>query len=228
VNQFTFGDHLRRQLIFLRNSCNAFDRGEQDEAIRIATVIRVLVHDSKSSVSLLTHLSAKNIHLLAITGFDAMDEPHVLAAGLVSFPSDQRSSSGIGTKVIFAKGHLLVDEWWNQTVYVAGNVRMSRRAIVLAAANKDGGAHVDKELSADYLTLINQGAGKVYDFPSGIEVPIDPAHYSYLRTMGDELLQSTGLLSLAVGNISVTSKGERIIDSQVQTRVVFGNGSEKF
>ena len=40
---------LVRQLGFLRHSCELFDRGNQDEAIRIATCIRVLLHDAKSN-----------------------------------------------------------------------------------------------------------------------------------------------------------------------------------
>jgi hypothetical protein len=51
---------LDRQLGFLRRSCAAFDGGAFDEAVRIALTIRVLVHDTKQSTSLLTHLGIRN------------------------------------------------------------------------------------------------------------------------------------------------------------------------
>lgn len=55
-----FEKQLDQQLTYLRRSCATFDEGFHDEAPRIATTIRVLVHDTKSSTSLLTHLGLKN------------------------------------------------------------------------------------------------------------------------------------------------------------------------
>jgi hypothetical protein len=52
-------DHLKRQKAFLGRSSHAFDAGAEDEAVRLATVIRVLVHDTPNSTSLLTHLGVK-------------------------------------------------------------------------------------------------------------------------------------------------------------------------
>ncbi len=43
--------HLKRQLIFLRNSVAAYDNGCVEEAIRIGVVIRVLCHDTQSSLT---------------------------------------------------------------------------------------------------------------------------------------------------------------------------------
>ena len=50
----------REQWAFLRKSCAAFDAGDETEAKRIATSLRVLLHDYKQSVSLLTQLSLKD------------------------------------------------------------------------------------------------------------------------------------------------------------------------
>ena len=58
-----FKAHLFRQLGFLWRSCQAYDEGHIDEAVRIATVIRVLIHDTQASTSLLKHLDAENILL---------------------------------------------------------------------------------------------------------------------------------------------------------------------
>ena len=54
--------HLEEQIIFLINSSKSFDDGFQCEAKRVATTIRVLLHDNPPhSVSLLTQLNKKNI-----------------------------------------------------------------------------------------------------------------------------------------------------------------------
>ena len=59
-----YKEHLKRQLAFLERSCIAYDQGYTDEAIRMATVIRVLLHKTHRSTSLLAHLGRENINLL--------------------------------------------------------------------------------------------------------------------------------------------------------------------
>ena len=54
-------DHLCEQLHFLRASAASYDNGAEGEAKRLATTIRVLVHDTKKSKSLLLQLSMKHL-----------------------------------------------------------------------------------------------------------------------------------------------------------------------
>jgi hypothetical protein len=56
---------LQKQLGFLTRSCRDYDLGESDEAIRIATTIRVLIHQTPKSTSLLKHLNSTTINLLS-------------------------------------------------------------------------------------------------------------------------------------------------------------------
>ena len=53
-------NHLCEQVQFLAASAAAFDNGHEGEAKRLATTIRVLVHDTKSSRSLLRQLNMKH------------------------------------------------------------------------------------------------------------------------------------------------------------------------
>ena len=53
-----FKDQLRRQIKFLETSCQSYDQGEVEEAVRIAVALRVLFHDSQTSRSLLRHMGA--------------------------------------------------------------------------------------------------------------------------------------------------------------------------
>lgn len=52
-------NQLSDQLTFLRASCASFDSGFEEEAKRLATTIRVLVHDTKDSKSLLQLMQRK-------------------------------------------------------------------------------------------------------------------------------------------------------------------------
>ena len=49
--------HLKEQIQFLLKSCQSYDEGFFSEAKRLAVVIRVLLHDTKDSYSLLTLLN---------------------------------------------------------------------------------------------------------------------------------------------------------------------------
>ena len=53
-------EQLSRQLSFLERSASAFDAGHRDEAIRIATTVRVMIHETQKSACLLTLLRARN------------------------------------------------------------------------------------------------------------------------------------------------------------------------
>jgi hypothetical protein len=59
-----FREKLREQLSSIANSCAAYDAGHRSEAVRIGTSLRVLLHDTGKSTSLLTHLGAKQVPIL--------------------------------------------------------------------------------------------------------------------------------------------------------------------
>ena len=71
--------HLQKQLGFIERSCASFDAGFYDEAIRIAVSIRILLHDTKSSTSLLTLLGAKGITLRSTCPL--IDEQTIMFSG---------------------------------------------------------------------------------------------------------------------------------------------------
>lgn len=64
----TFKDQLDRQLGYLERSCDLFDQGYEPEAARIAVVLRVLLHDTTKSHSLLAQLGMKDTLRLVDTG----------------------------------------------------------------------------------------------------------------------------------------------------------------
>jgi hypothetical protein len=197
-----FKKHLHRQVGFLRRSCESYDSGHTDEGIRIATSIRVLIHDTKNSTSLLKHLRARNIKLSSTV--ETVGGP-----GTILFSGMGRATLTVGPAATVGKWEasttadsiriqLLVSDWWNQIVYVRGNTRLCRKDLVLAAADKDGGAHVDSKLTTDYQTLMRSGECGFFYYPdeTGSFRPIMDAQLVYLRQMGHELLSSPDLLAL--------------------------------
>ena len=197
---------LKKQLGSLRRSCQLYDEGEVDEAIRIAVPIRTIVHDTRNSTSLLTHLNAKGIKLCSSIEGATENTTWYQAMGLYKqwrYGNRARASYGPsfddGPEMVL----LPVSEWWNQRVYVFSRrpkedptgeievLRLSRKDIVLTATNKDGGEHVDQKLTPAYEMLAADGAVGSFIWESdGVkqEFPITKAHLVALRQIGHEVL----------------------------------------
>lgn len=145
--------HLDRQLRFLESSAQGLDSGHVDEAIRIATAIRVILHQTTSSTSLLTQLSAPHVPLLRTTrGFFEDGPGEKPWVGATSFHYDgagflRQTGEGLLYRPKLGdgsyRGFLPAPDWWRQVIFALDPTTIfTRRAIVLGAANQDGGAHV--------------------------------------------------------------------------------------
>lgn len=195
-------NHLREQLAFMELSASAFDAGAESEAKRLATAIRVLVHDTGSSLSLLSQLGLK----AQLTYIDTAEpiNPHNLlpTPGLVTM----QVTAGVGGAYVAPLGILSPPRikpntpfhaWWNETVTKIGSVEYSRKDFVLTVANKEGGAHVNPKLDRRWAELTRDNAlAFMYAEEPDIEKPFerDPAlasvrqiTYELSRTLKEQL-----------------------------------------
>lgn len=151
--------HLADQIRFLISSSNSYDNGFLGEAKRLAGVVRILLHDTKSSTSLLTQLGKKDIGFYD-TASD-YDPRNVLTHwGLLII----RLTTGIGAEYVapldnlppsrVREGKASFNEWWNKIVFKdsTGNI-FTRWDLIKTLANKEGGAHVDPNLNEAYVNL---------------------------------------------------------------------------
>jgi len=83
------------------------------------------------------------------------------------------------------------DDWWSETIMVDDRRnQLSRRDLVLTAANQDGGAHVDPSLDERYARITKENSlAWVRQTPSGAQ-PIPHAEKAALRQIGHELLRT--------------------------------------
>jgi hypothetical protein len=195
-----FKAQLLKQLGFLQRSCETYDQGHSDEAIRIAVSIRILIHDTPKSTSLLRHLNALNIQLSStVPNVDRSKAILQSSMGRIRITSAETTWAAY-TDQDAIEAQLSVSDWWNQIVFTMGAVQATRKALVLAAANKDGGAHVDSALAPEYETLMTTGERGFFLYSPTSEMhnfqPIMDAHLVYIRQMGFELLNSPELLAL--------------------------------
>jgi hypothetical protein len=96
---------------------------------------------------------------------------------------------------------LSFNQWWkHEAVFVHREMKYARRRIVLSAANKDGGAHVDKQLEEYYEALCagKHSVGITGDlkyhgtppFEQGVMHFPNNAHLALIRQFAHEALAS--------------------------------------
>lgn len=184
--------HLSEQLGFLEDSGRAFDEGRDGEAKRLAVTLRVLLHDTEKARSLLSQLGRKSGLFWDSAG---PDNPRNLLpfGGLVGMrigPADGRYFALLDDTPIGR--HVAFDEWWNAVVFrdQSRTTTLSRRDLVLTAANQDGGAHVDPALDERYARFARDNA-MGWSYSDGqTEKPMDGAVGVAIRQIAHEVLRS--------------------------------------
>ncbi len=191
--------HLDEQLEFLRLSSKSYDSGFTGEAKRMATTIRVLVHDTPKSISLLKQLNLKNGKF-----FSTSIKESTLGSG------QQRVGSYAGLVGVFVgrnvssyvpyldetpsgiTGYIDFDNYWNETIFIdnKGN-KFSRKDIVLSVADQDGGSHVDPILDKKYANLSRQNSmGWMSGDDQGHWVSVKGVELAAIRQIAHELLRT--------------------------------------
>jgi hypothetical protein len=199
-----FKRRLREQLGFIERSAAGFDQGHREEAMRIATALRVIFHHTPKSTSLLQHLNAVNVKIRS----DAPDRQKQNAAlggrkilGEFSWSLASISSVAGGRFAPYTDPRaphrmLAAPDWWKEVFAHIDGSDYTRSAAVLWAANKDGGAHVDDVLPPEYEAIRAAGAVGYFELPDGMKADIEDAHYAFIRTMAFEVLNSPDLATL--------------------------------
>ena len=186
--------HLSEQVGFLRASCRAVDDGNIAEGRRIAATLRLLLHDTGKSSSLLGQLGMKR-HTFFGTACDTVSGQVLTECSLLQI----RISGGKGKyRAPLADrppGNLRwldFDAWWSQPVFLDNNRRrLSRKDLVLSVADQDGGAHVDAELDQAYAELSRHHSVGWTQVSLGKEEPLEPdVALLSLRQIGFEVLET--------------------------------------
>ncbi|MFE2961817.1 hypothetical protein [Nocardia tengchongensis] len=188
---------LSEQLRFLVSSATAFDGGELPESKRIAVAIRVLVHDTNNSHSLLAQLGIKTSLTWADSAPVIDRDPNIVgrSPGLtaIGIGSDgiifvARMSDQIEQSV--STRYVSFDDWWHGAVLLDANgAEFSRKDLVLALANKDGGAHIDRLNENTYALVHSNSTGFTrFGGDNAAGEPIPTPIYASVRTIAEELL----------------------------------------
>lgn len=202
ANNTRFRTELLKQLGFLERTARLFDDGHEDEGVRLAAVMRVLFHDTfhpktgkPNSISLLTHLAMREgCTMLATPATDLADWRDFLAVKIdLNSPTPSSLIPRLDLKLV----EVPFSTWWDADS-VKAKASVSRRRLVTNAANKDGGAHVDRKLERFYEELMHANwslgitGNLTYNGPPPFEQGVTQypknAHLALLRQFTYEVL----------------------------------------
>lgn len=185
-------DQYRAQSRLLRKSCKAYDSGDSDEARRIASSLRLLLHDGPSSRSLLGQLGLKDF--LFFDTAQAVDPRNLLPTfALIVIGSrggsPPRYQAPLGLPLGRPVWMIPFRYWWSKPVIVVPNdISLVRSDVVMTMANQDGGAHVDPALEESYYRITREHVGGwTANYPEG-ERPIEDVEGASVRQIAQELM----------------------------------------
>jgi hypothetical protein len=211
--------HLTDIIEAIKISLEAYDRGSEGEAKRLATSIRVLVYDTKNtkSISLLKLLNKKSIKFYD-SSVPLNPESIMPYSGLIC---TNHTDKGTKYKPILDDDFpnitprwVTFDEWWNGVIVkdINGD-QLTRKDLVCSIANKDGGAHVDIVLDKVYAELSRHNSLGGFTINSKGSEPIKGAEKAIIRQIAHEILKTlnpdipkiiANYEGITIGNIEIT------------------------
>ena len=184
--------HLVEQVDFLISSAQAYDQGTTAEAKRLALSLRVLLHETASSHSLLRQVGLR-VRKFVDSAKDVVVGNLLTHSPLVALNVRFGHFVPLLDSEYFETSFSDFDPWWSRTIFVdKEGHELSRKDIVLFMANQDGGAHVDPGLEARYRALSrdNSLGWEHQNKRSGLTMPVSGSERAAVRQIAHEVLKT--------------------------------------
>lgn len=149
---------LANQRKALGASAENYDRGEKWEAQRLATTVYTLVHDGgRNSQSILTQIGIRG-SLRFISSGRPVDHRNLADEHPLVMMQIGGENSGYVPRLGESSNenrNVQFDRWWtSDLIYRSREKTLSRRELVFALRDKEGGSHFDPQLNDDgYLAM---------------------------------------------------------------------------
>ncbi len=190
-------EQLKIQRRALASSGDRYDIGEKWEALRLATAVYNLVHDGgRRSQSILTQLGVRAQLRFVSTSREnvrnLLPEMPLVIIKLGTEGVEYLPAKAEGSRPTY---NSQFPNWWtSEIVYRSGDIRVSRRQLIFALRNKDGGSHFDPELDNDgYLEMSRVGAFMV-SLDGREDAPLLGLEHATMRQISWELEETLKLL----------------------------------
>jgi hypothetical protein len=181
----------------IRSSSAAYDAGEWWEALRLATAIYVIVHDSgKKEKSILTQLGIRGRLRFAASGFqysptNVLRETHLLSTRV--YGDGTAEYRALLDSAAWPLRYIQFAEWWEkELIFRDGQFKLTRKNLTLSLRNQEGGAHLDPSVrDPNYLRFAKEQLTTPYVLAHGLPPkPILGAELASMRQIAWELLRT--------------------------------------
>jgi len=143
---------IRQQHDRLKEAVDAFYADKEVQALNIAITVRVLIHETNRSSSLLSRVNP-NYWDLTIHHKPVLNPQAVFAVPLTIQIGGDGTRKIIRTSLDSPSYKLVpLSEWWSAAYQPLGTLRLSKKDIILTVADKDGGAHIDGKVPDTHAT----------------------------------------------------------------------------
>lgn len=191
-------EKLKEQIQLLQLAAENYDKGVEIAAQNMATALRVLVHDTPKSMSILSIYKIKSNTPFFNTAFPYSPTNLLTHNGLVGmkFESEEDGSKGVYMPHFGGlpeNRYCGFNAWWEDDIVIKDKKArtFSRKDLVLYVANKDGGAHVDEKIKEEYSDLkYNNSIGWMMKDNSGERSLDNSVIYASIREIAYEVLKS--------------------------------------
>jgi hypothetical protein len=193
-----FKKALEEQRHLLKKTIQEMADGDLIPALQIATIIRVLVHETGSSKPLLKYLDNNYLELPILER--KFEKPAAAPSGqsvaIFFCPVSASIKSPEGRVSLLTEinpewyEESNIGQWWatNPCMALPGVGPVTRKELVLGLSNKEGGAHVDDDISQKYRSLL---VSKFFTWNmNGVEVEALNLSRLVAGRIGVELLES--------------------------------------
>jgi len=189
---------LAVQISALLASCSSYDQGAEWEAQRIATTVHTLVHDAgKRNVSLLTQLGVKDSLRFASSTYPINPNNYLAYTPLIVIRMGPGGGKNLPAFAMprVAPRPLPFEEWWGrEVVFQSGKganpfVTLTRKRLVFALRNKEGGSHYDPILEDEgYIAASTMPT--VWEVSGNQRRPILQLESAMMRQVAWELMET--------------------------------------
>jgi hypothetical protein len=165
-----FKKALKEQKHLLRERIKDMEDGDIVAALQVATVVRTLVHETGASKPLLKQLRSNYLDLkIFAPKMEGATAPPGASAVVFFNPVSAKITAPEGKVSLMTEfipdthEECSLGSWWSMRpcTVLPGVGAVSRREAILGLSNKEGGAHVDAEISEKYKNLL---ASKFFTF----------------------------------------------------------------
>ncbi|APC41077.1 hypothetical protein [Clostridium estertheticum] len=162
---------LKDQFDFLKVEFSEYEKGKGHFALKMAATLRTIFHKTDQSLSILPDLATRNGIEIYFKGKD-QTRIDAYTSLYIGFTIGQKRPC-LDAPFLIKKAF---EDYWKEIVYVEGNIRYTRSQLVLWAANKLGGVHVDPRIQDKLLHVID-GSVKLVSGQYGEETIINQVVY---------------------------------------------------